>query len=208
MRTSWLVQKGTVIRNSSRLRWNRERIVPAKGAPVPNVGHPNSPKYDFYETKDRKFVVFAAIEPKFWRNFCAAVERPELAGVIDDESFAVDFSSTGGVALAAEIQKIFHTRTRDEWMSVALKHDIAIAPANQAMDILDDPHLRAREIVHEAVHPHAGPFTTAGWPAPVLDQPFGIEHDAPLHGEHTNEILSEIGYSPGDIADLRSSKIV
>jgi formyl-CoA transferase len=189
------------------LRWNRERIAPTKGAAVANVGPPNSPKYDFYETKDGKFVVFAAIEPKFWKNFCAAVGRPDLAGVID-EKFAVDFSNTGGPALAAEIQKIFHTKTRGDWMAIALKHDIAIGPANQAMDILDDPHLRAREIVHEAVHPHAGPFTTPGWPAPVLDQPFGIDQDAPLHGEHTDEILSEIGCSAQDIAELRSRKII
>jgi crotonobetainyl-CoA:carnitine CoA-transferase CaiB-like acyl-CoA transferase len=186
-------------------RWNEERIVDATA--VPNIGHPNSPKYDYYETKDGKFMVLAAIEPKFWRNFCDAAGRPELATQLD-ETYAVDFSNTGGPELAAEIQKIFHTRTRDEWMTLAREHDIAMGPANQALDILEDEHVRSREIVHESVHPHAGPFTTVGWPAPVSGQPFGIGNDAPLLGEHTDEVLAEIGRSAADIATLHERGIV
>jgi formyl-CoA transferase len=181
-------------------RWNAGRITDVTA--VPNIGHPDSPKYDYYETKDGKFMVLAAIEPKFWRNFCAAVGRPDLAAQID-ETYAVDFSNAGGPELAAEIQKIFHTRTMDEWMALALDHDIAMGPANRAEDILDDAHVRAREIVHESVHPHAGPFTTVGWPAPVTGQPFGIGNDAPLLGEQTDEILGELGRSAADIAALR-----
>ena len=186
-------------------KWNEERILDATA--VPNIGHPNSPKYDYYETKDGKFMVLAAIEPKFWRNFCNAVGRPELGAQLD-ETYAVDFSSKGGPELAAEIQKIFHTRTRDEWMTLAREHDIAMGPANQARDILEDEHVRSREIVYESVHPQAGPFTTVGWPAPVSGQPFGIENDAPLLGEHTDEILAEIGRSAADIASLHEREIV
>jgi formyl-CoA transferase len=186
-------------------KWNEGRILDATA--VPNVGHPNSPKYDYYETRDGKFMVLAAIEPKFWRNFCNAVGRPDLAAQLD-ETYAVDFSNTGGPELAAEIQKIFHTRTRDEWMTLARQHDIAMGPANQALDILEDEHVRSREIVHESVHPHAGPFTTVGWPAPVSGQPFDIENDAPMLGEQTDQILAEIGRSAADIASLRERGVV
>jgi crotonobetainyl-CoA:carnitine CoA-transferase CaiB-like acyl-CoA transferase len=186
-------------------KWNAERILDATA--VPNIGHPNSPKYDFYETKDGKFMVLAAIEPKFWRNFCEAVARPDLSTQLD-ETYAVDFSNTGGPELAAEIQKIFHTRTMDEWMILAREHDVAMGPANQSMDILDDKHVRAREIVHESVHPHAGPFTTVGWPAPVDGQPFEIDNDAPLLGEQTDEILAEIGHSADEIAGFRARGVV
>jgi crotonobetainyl-CoA:carnitine CoA-transferase CaiB-like acyl-CoA transferase len=185
--------------------WNEARITDASA--VPNVGHPNSPKYDFYETKDGKFMVLAAIEPKFWRNFCAAAGRPDLAGQID-ETHAVDFSATGGPALAAEIQKIFHTRTRDEWMTLAREHDIALGPVNQAADILDDDHVRAREMIYEEAHPHAGPFTTTGWPAPVGGQPFAIERGAPALGEQTDEILASLGHDAARIAGLRERGVV
>jgi formyl-CoA transferase len=186
-------------------RWNAERITDATA--VPNIGHPNSPKYDYYETKDGRFMVLAAIEPKFWRNFCAAAGRPDLAGLIDG-TYAVDFSNAGGPELAAEIQKIFHTRTMDEWMALALEYDIAMGPANQAEEILDDVHIQAREIIYESVHPHAGPFTTVGWPAPVDGQPFGIGGDAPLLGEQTDEILAGLGRSASDIAALRERGII
>lgn len=186
-------------------KWNEERITDATA--VPNIGHPNSPKYDFYETKDGKFMVLAAIEPKFWRNFCNAVGRPDLATQID-ETYAVDFSDTGGPELAAELQKIFHTRTRDEWMVLARDHDVAMGPANQAKDILDDEHVRAREIVYESNHPHAGPFVTVGWPAPVAGQPFGIKNEAPLLGEQTDEILASLGRTEADIAELRERGVV
>jgi formyl-CoA transferase len=180
--------------------WNRDRITDASS--VPNVGHPNSPKYDFYETKDGKFMVFAAIEPKFWRNWCKAVDRPDLAEVID-ERFAVDFSDLGGADLAREIQRIFHTRTLDEWMTVALEYDIAMGPANHTADLLSDPHLQDREIIYDSVHPHAGPFKTVGWPAPVAGQPFEVNQQAPLVGEHTDAVLAGLGLSAEEIAALR-----
>jgi formyl-CoA transferase len=75
-------------------------------------------------------------------------------------------------------------------------------------DTLQDPHLRAREIIHESVHPVAGPFTTVGWPAPVDGQPFDVERHAPTLGEHTDEILAEVGYSDDDINALREQGIV
>lgn len=186
-------------------KWNSERIVDA--GTVPRVGHPNSPKYDFYETKDGKFMVFAAVEKKFWTNFCKAIGRPDLS-VISDDKHGVDFSNASSPGLAAELQRIFHTRTLDEWMSIALEHDVAMGPANQARDMPHDAHLLAREIIYKSVHPHAGPFTTVGWPAPVDGQPFGIDKEAPLHGEQTDEILAEAGYSPQDIAGLRARGVV
>jgi len=186
-------------------QWNRDRIGGTGG--TPNIGHPNSPKYDYYETKDGKFLVFAAIEPKFWRNWCNAVERPDLAGVID-KSYAVDFTNTGGVELATEIQRIFHTKTLEEWMAVALEHDIAMGPANQTAELLSDPHLTSREIILNTVHPHAGPFTTVGWPAPVAGQPFEIDQEAPELGEHTDAVLAELGCTSEDIDRLHEQEIV
>ena len=52
-------------------------------------------------------------------------------------------------------------------MDVALSADVAMGPANQRPDLLDDPQLKSRHIILETEHPHAGPFTTIGWPAVV-----------------------------------------
>ena len=153
-------------------------------------------------------MLFCAIESKFWGNFCRAVGRDDLLSS-NDESAPVDFGSgVGGDSLAHVLQEIFHTRTQAQWTALALEADIALGPANQVADLRDDPHLKSRGIIHESVHPHAGPFTSVGWAAPVKGQPFAIEHPAPLLGEHTDEVLAELGLDKEQIARLHSAGIV
>ncbi|MDO8364656.1 MAG: CaiB/BaiF CoA-transferase family protein [Actinomycetota bacterium] len=185
-------------------QWNDARLTDRRGM----VQSGPSAKYHFYETSDKKFVLFCAIEPKFWANFCSAVGRPDLLATAD-ENAPVDFGSgAGGTNLAHVLQSIFHTRTKAEWIALALEADIALGPANQVGDLQEDPHLRSRGIIHESVHPHAGPFTSVGWAAPVQGQPFSIGHPAPLLGEHTDEVLAQLGRSDAEIARLRAEGVV
>jgi formyl-CoA transferase len=105
--------------------------------------------------------------------------------------------------LLDELVPIFRDRTLAEWMDVAITHDIPLCPANSKIDTLTDPHLRARQIVHDSVHPVAGPYTSTGWPAPVDGHSFDIGRHAPALGEQTEEILGELGLSAADVAGLR-----
>ncbi len=194
--------------------WNDDRLTDRRGLPK-GVGP--TAKYHFYETKDHKFLLFCGIEHKFWRNFCAEVGRPDLADTTEDE-MPVDFgtsgleggdgSGPGQIDLRHELQSIFHQRTLLEWTDAAIRADIAMGPANQAQDLLDDPHLAAREIIVETVHPHAGPVTQVGWPAPVFGQPFEVSRAAPQLGEHTDEVLLELGYATETVADLRDARAI
>jgi crotonobetainyl-CoA:carnitine CoA-transferase CaiB-like acyl-CoA transferase len=185
--------------------WNDSRLTERRSIPRVPEGPPN-PKYRFYQTKDKKYLLFCGIEHKFWDNFCRAAGREDLLAA-KDESAPVDFGR-GQTGLAAILQEIFHQRTLAEWMDLALRADIAMGPANQLPDLLSDPQLDAREIIVETVHPHAGPFTAVGWPAPVDGQPFEVIRPAPLLGEHTQEVLKGIGYSESDIDDLRVRNVV
>jgi formyl-CoA transferase len=185
------------------MSWNADRITDRRNPPPPVGMDPHGrPKYTWYQTKDDKIVLLAAIEHKFWDNFCVAVGREDLLDV-KNTTFAVDFADGGRADLLEVLIPVFRERTLAEWMDVARTHDIPLCPANSKLDTLDDPHLRAREIVHESVHPVAGPYTSTGWPAPVLGQPFDITQPAPSLGQHSDEILGELGLSAEDIADLR-----
>jgi formyl-CoA transferase len=179
--------------------WNDSRITDR--ATLPAVGSEGaSAKYQFYETKDRKFLLFCGIEHKFWNNFCDAVGRSDLRE--DDPTAPVDFAG-GQEALRRELQGIFHTRPLVEWIEVARDHDIAMGPALQVDDLRDDPHVRQREIVYDAVHPAAGPFTYVGWPAPIAGQPFEVFRPAPSLGQDTEQVLFELGYGQERIDALR-----
>jgi crotonobetainyl-CoA:carnitine CoA-transferase CaiB-like acyl-CoA transferase len=182
--------------------WNDDRITDRRGM----AGGETSAKYHFYETSDAKYVLFCGIEPKFWTNFCRAVDRPDLIAASDD-SAPVDFGGST-VGLAQTLAAIFRSRTQAEWTQIAIAADIALGPANQVADVRADPHLLQRGILHESVHPHAGPFTSVGWPAPVRGQPFSIEHPAPLLGEHTDEVLTELGFDRAAIERLHADKVV
>jgi crotonobetainyl-CoA:carnitine CoA-transferase CaiB-like acyl-CoA transferase len=183
--------------------WNDARLTDRRGM---SQGNGRNPKYHFYETKDNHFVLFCAIEPKFWENFCRAVGRTDLLESHNREA-PVDFGG-GDEALAHELQAIFHERTKEEWADLARVHDIALGPANQVGDLQQDPHLKARGIIHESEHPVAGPFTAVGWPAMVSGQPFDVTKPAPTLGQHLDEVLGELGYDRQQIKRLRDGGVV
>ena len=183
--------------------WNDARLTDRRGM---SQGAEHNPKYHYYETKDKRFILFCAIEPKFWENFCRAVGRTDLLEAHNREA-PVDFGG-GDEALAHELQAIFHQRTKDEWADLARAHDVALGPANQVDDLRDDPHLKARGIIHESEHPVAGPFTAVGWPAMISGQPFDVIRPAPVLGQHVDEVLAELGYDEAEIERLRAGKVV
>jgi formyl-CoA transferase len=191
------------------LTWNAGRLTKPENNAPPTSTHPRKrPKYTFYKTKDDKFVMLAAIEHKFWDNFCRAVGRDDLRDV-KDSTVIVDFQIPDGgrTDLVDELKAIFLTRTAAEWVDVAVTYDIPLSPANQRGDLLDDPHLQARGVIHQSVHPEVGPFTSPGWPALVSGQSFDITYPAPSLGQHTDEILTELGRGAA-IDELRQRGVV
>jgi crotonobetainyl-CoA:carnitine CoA-transferase CaiB-like acyl-CoA transferase len=190
------------------MSWNADRVTDRRNPPPPVGLDPRRrPKYTWYLTKDDKIVLLAAIEHKFWDNFCRAVGREDLVAV-KNTTFAVDFADGGQASLIDELVSIFRDRTLAEWMDVATTHDVPLCPANSKIDTLNDPHLRARQIIHDSEHPVAGPYTSTGWPAPIDGHTFDIGRHAPALGEHNDEILGELGLSAADIAGLRERGVV
>jgi crotonobetainyl-CoA:carnitine CoA-transferase CaiB-like acyl-CoA transferase len=168
-------------------------------------GSGESAKYQHYQTKDGKYILFCAIEAKFWAHWCRAVGREDL--ISDHRSdLVVDFG-TGEDNLRREIQKVFHTKTLEEWMVIAIEHDIAMGPALRFEQVKDDPHIRAREQVVVEHHPVVGDFLTFGNPVLVPGKTFTIT-SAPSHGQHTDEVLAELGYDETAREKLRADSVV
>lgn len=167
----------------------------------PNGGSEGeSARYQLYETQDGYQVLFCAIEPKFWNNFCEVAGRDDL--MERDAKAPVDFAG-GDDTLRREIQSIFHTRTLEEWTRIAAERDIAMGPAHRLEDVVGDPHIRFRGLVSEQAHPVAGPFTYITYPAMIDGERYGAVAPAPGLGEHTAEVLAEIGVSVDEIENMK-----
>lgn len=183
---------------------NMDRITDKRTLPVVPITGGEGAKYQVYETSDGKFIYAGFIEHKFWDKFCAAVDRPDLAKV-KDESAPVDFG-TGEPGLRAELQKIFWTRTQEEWMKVAVDCDVPLGPVHELADLPSDPHLSTRSVFVEGQHPKVGPFSYVGVPSMVRGQQYTVRRGAPALGEHTEELLAELGYD-AQLAQLRAEGV-
>jgi crotonobetainyl-CoA:carnitine CoA-transferase CaiB-like acyl-CoA transferase len=184
---------------------NRHRITDTTGMVPRSGGEMQGAKYQFYATGDDKILLFACIEPKFWANFCRAVGWPDEDDSSEDGP--VQFGTDPDLRRA--LQDLFLTRTLAEWVALAAKHDIAMGPAHQGVaEMAADPQILARELIIEGEHPVAGPFTYLGTAGRVSDQPYRVRRPAPTVGEHTRELLEELGYDGGELDRLHEAGII
>jgi crotonobetainyl-CoA:carnitine CoA-transferase CaiB-like acyl-CoA transferase len=186
---------------------NDARLTERESLPTIDGGVWKGAKYQFYETRDNRVVILAAIEDKFWKNFCAAIDRPDLLTPAAS-SGGVDFGANES-ALRAELIEVFASRDHDEWVKRAVQHRFPLGPAPRTLvEMASDPHIRARSILVDDEHPDAGPFTYVGSAAVIDGRPFTVGRPAPALGQHTTEVLSEFGYGATDIEQLRVANVI
>jgi crotonobetainyl-CoA:carnitine CoA-transferase CaiB-like acyl-CoA transferase len=186
---------------------NDDRMTDRRGLRARGDTERSAARYNFYATADDRFVLFCAIEPKFWQRFCDGVGRTDLVGE-PQTAGPVDFAHHDE-ALRRELQTIFATRSQTEWIAFARDHRLPLGPAHQtAADLRADAQLASRQIIVDGEHPQAGSFTYVGEPVIVDGEAFRIRRPAPLLGEHTDELLRELGRTDDEIARLRGDGIV
>lgn len=164
-------------------------------------------KYRFYAAADGKVVLFACVEHKFWDRFCLLVDRPDLVQRKNTAAPA-DFA-TGDNWLQAQLQEIIARRDAAYWVALAAEEDLPIGPAPRSIaEVADDPHMRELGVFHRAPDPTGGEWTYIGAPAVVEGQPYRVQRPAPRHGEHTAELLAELGVPAAELDRLRADGVV
>lgn len=187
--------------------WNEQRLTDRRGLRPPGAPAFSSARYQYYATSDGLFVLFCAIEPKFWKRFCEAIDRPDLLGEESADGSPVDFAH-GDDQLRHELQGVFATRSQREWIDLAISSDVPIGPAHQKVgDLRTDPHLASRSIIVEGEHPVAGPFSYVGTPVVIDGERFSVSRPAPQLGQHTDEILGDLGLDAERIAELKRLRV-
>jgi formyl-CoA transferase len=102
-----------------------------------------------------------------------------------------------------EIEKWTMTKSKFECMDILNKHDIPCGPILSMKELADEPSLRKTGTVVEVDHPTRGKYLTVGNPIKMSDSPTEVKR-SPLLGEHTDEVMKELGYGAQDIAALRA----
>lgn len=172
------------------------------------TGGNHGPKYGVYKTKDGKFVLVALIEHHFWEHFCEGIGRQDLLDIevgFKSKRVAVDW---GPETLKPVLRDIFLSRTQREWMEFAVRTDCVIAPANSVNDLLTDPHLTEREAFVPYIHPTGGPIVLTGNPIKVEGEHYEVRLGAPALGEHTDDYLTGLGYSPEQLGVWKKAGII
>ncbi len=158
-----------------------------------------------FQTADG-YITAGAVSDDEWAGLCRAVEKPEW---LEDERFS---TAAGRVLHAGErlsmLQEVLLTRSSVEWLERFEAEDVPCAPVLGRKDLLTHPQIAENELIHESVHPEGGAIRQPR-PAERFSQtPSLIRSAAPALGQHTEDILGDIGLTGGEIDRLRSRGVV
>jgi crotonobetainyl-CoA:carnitine CoA-transferase CaiB-like acyl-CoA transferase len=174
--------------------------------PEPMGGaHPNIVPYQVFEASDGYFNL-AIGNDSLWQTFCKAIEMTDL---IDHPDYVTNAKRVENRdALIPYLQEIFMKKTVKEWVDLMDEVQVPAGPVYTIADVFQDPHVLAREMLVEMDHPVAGKIKMTGIPVKLSDTPGTIETPPPLLGEHTKEILTNLGYNEEQIQILVENNVI
>ena len=179
----------------------------ATGEPPGPMGsaHRLTAPYQAFETADGYINVGAANQAN-WERLCAAIGREELAS---DPRFARPRDRMDNLgALVSTLEDTFARETTGHWLTALEAAGVPAGPIYTLDEVYADPQVRARDMVVETEHPTAGRVRNIGIPVKLSETPGAFRRPAPALGEHTDEVLRELGVSDARAAELRASGAV
>ena len=166
--------------------------------------HPNIVPYETFATADGEIAVAVATERQ-WPRLCTALGLNEL---IDDPRFV---DNGARVRHRDELRPLLAAslglRPSAEWLAALDAAQIPCGPVNDVLAAFAQPQAVARDMRVSVEHPVLGRVEQIGLPYKLSATPASIRSAPPILGEHSDEILSELGYSTDDIAEMRSSAL-
>ncbi|MCH8088936.1 MAG: CoA transferase [Chloroflexi bacterium] len=166
--------------------------------------------YNWYKCSDGRWIMFCEPDPdRWWGEFCRAIGAPDLT---DDPRYAdAGARSANRQELYAKLDEIFAQKTLASWLKALQEAELSMAysPVNSPAELAQDPQATANRYITEIEHPKRGKMKVAGIPLRFSGTPTSTMSAAPELGEHTDEVLSQIGgLSSEEIARLRSQGVM
>jgi len=157
-----------------------------------------------WETDPNAYLYFIAQAP-VWKEICGVIGR---GAWITDPDFATPEARLPRLKeIFAAVEEWTVTKTKFEAMNLLNEHDIPCGPILSMEELAHEPSLRKTGTVVEVDHPTRGKYLTVGNPIKMSDSPTEVKR-SPLLGEHTDEVLAELGYKPEEVNALRKAKVI
>ena len=186
--------------------WEATEYFSSGRAPQPmGSAHRMSAPYQAVACADG-YVTIGAANDRLFERLCRLLGHPEWTS---DPDYADDTARVANrQALAELIEVVTRTRARAHWLALFEEHGVPCGPINTYAEVFQDEQISARDMVLETDHPTLGRLRTLGSPLKMSRTPPRPGRPAPLLGQHTDEVLREAGYAPGDLTALRTAGVI
>jgi crotonobetainyl-CoA:carnitine CoA-transferase CaiB-like acyl-CoA transferase len=169
-------------------------------------GHPSLSPYRTFRCGDGQWIFIAAANDRFWNRLAPALGLSELA---TDDRFARNVDRVAHRAeLEAILEKTIGAMEREPLLKTLEAAGVPATPVNTVDQVMEDPQTTARGMVDHVRHPTLGEIPVVSTPVKFSAMRAGVRAPAPLRGQHTEAVLTDLGYSAADIAALRGRKVI
>lgn len=166
-----------------------------------------NPLYNHYQCKDGKWIAIAHLAPdQYWSKICRVLELKEIE--YDPRFNGIDERGRHAGELVAIFDEKFLTKTRAEWMEILKAEGCIYTPVQSPKEVTEDEQAFANNYMVNIDHPDWGKMKMTGFPWDFSETPATWRRRAPGFGEHSEEILLELGYSKEEIEQLRRNVAV
>ena len=181
-------------------RWTIDGEIPKQAGNF----HPTSIPTGVYKTSDGHINI-AVFGGKIWERFAEAMDAPEW--ITDERSKTKSARSVHRAWLNAEIEKRLMRNTSDYWIETLNAAGVACGRINNLKEVFEEPQVKHLGILKRVTSKHLGEQALMGQPVTLTRTPSTIARAAPRRGEHTEEILTEIGYDSDALSRMKAAGV-
>ncbi len=182
-------------------------LISGKDIPKTNRSDATNPLTNHYKTKDNRWIVLAMPQSdRYWPELCKAIAREDLE--LDPRYKSQQLRSQNAASLVSILDGVFAAETYAYWKEALDKYDTVFGPIQSPVEVVTDSQAWANDMFTSIEHPTAGRINLITAPGKFSKTPGGPRTVAPALGQHTEEILLEIGYTWDDILHLKEELVI
>jgi crotonobetainyl-CoA:carnitine CoA-transferase CaiB-like acyl-CoA transferase len=176
------------------------------GTQLVRTGRAISPTFTYYQASDGEWLTIGVLTPKHWPLLCHALERDDLlTDVRSAEPFA---RAENREWLMEELAGAIGKRPRQHWLDALVANDVPCGPVYDYAGVTADSQFWDNGYLVELDHPHFEGHRVVGIPVQLSETPGGVQGPAPELGQHTEQVLLDLGYEWPEIEALRDGGVI